>query len=196
MIRKAQKRDVKSVYLMYKELLVYEKEHISYSNWVLDVYPTKDTAEAGFRDGTLYVIEENGELCGSIILNSIQPDIYGSIHWEYKHNPEDILVVHTLCVPPSKAGKGYGKQLIDFAFKKAAEMGISAVRLDTFAKNEPAAALYRSSGFRYAGTAFSILNGVIPEMQIFFEKEIKEVIMPAANGADKVSALFNADSAA
>ena len=193
MIRKAQKRDVFSVYLMYKELLTYEKEHKSYSNWVMDVYPTLSTAEEGFKNGTLYVLEENGRLVASVILNGIQPKVYGNIHWKYPCKPKDVLVVHTLCVPPSEAGKGYGKQLIGFAFEKAAEMGIKAVRLDTFAQNEPAAALYQSMGFRYSGMRFSILNGVIPEMQIFFEKE---AVTPVAKGAENSGVIFNANDAA
>ena len=196
MIRKAQKKDVYSVYLMYKELLVYEKEHGTHSNWVMDVYPTLSTAEEGFKNDSLYVLEENGKLVASVILNSIQPDVYGNIHWKYACKPDDVLVVHTLCVPPSEAGKGYGRQFISFAFEKAAELGIKAVRLDTFAQNEPAAALYRSMGFRYTGMAFSVLNGVIPEMQIFFEKKITEAVMPAAKGAENNGVIFNANDAA
>ena len=173
MIRKATWRDIDKIELLYREILSYEAKNGSFSNWVMDVYPTRQTAVDGFLEDNLYVLEENGEICGSIILNHIQPDVYGKIDWKYSSdNKEDFLVIHTLSVAPSKAGKGYGAKLVNFAFDKAEEMGCVSVRLDTFADNIPAATLYRNCGFRYVGTAFSILNGVIPEMQIFFEKEI------------------------
>lgn len=162
----------------------------------MGVYPTLSTAEAGFKNDTLYVLEENGELCASMILNGIQPEIYDNIHWQYICSPENVLVVHTLCVPPSKANRGYGKQLIDFAFKKAAELNIEVIRLDTFAQNKPAAELYKSMGFSYSGTAFSVLNGVIPEMQIFFEKKINTPVIAAVNGSKNNSFIFNANDAA
>ncbi len=176
MIRKATWRDIDKIELLYREILTHEAKNGSYSNWVMDVYPTRQTAIDGYEADNLYVLEVNGEICGSIILNHIQPDVYGKIHWKYEsEKEEDFLVIHTLSVAPSKAGKGYGGQLVRFAFDKAEEMGCVSVRLDTFAENVPAATLYKNSGFRYAGTAFSILNGVIPEMQIFFEKEIVSI---------------------
>ncbi len=173
MIRKATWRDIDKIELLYREILSHEAKNGSFSNWVMDVYPTRQTAIDGFEDGNLYVYEQNGEILGSIILNHIQPDVYGKIDWKYSSdNKEDFLVIHTLSVSPRAKGKGLGRKLVEFAFEKAEEMGCVSVRLDTFAENIPAATLYRNSGFRYAGTAFSVLNGVIPEMQIFFEKEI------------------------
>ena len=172
MIRKAVKSDIDRIELLYREILTYEAEHGSHSKWALDVYPTRKTAEKGFDEGNLYVLEDDGEICGSIILNHTQADVYKKIHWKFRADGEDVLVIHTLSVSPYKTGKGYGSQLVHFAFKKAEELGCKSVRLDTYAANFPAATLYKDCGFRYSGTAFSVLNGVIPEMQIFFEKEI------------------------
>ncbi len=172
MIRKATAKDIDKVELLYRDILTYEKDHTNYTNWVMDVYPTRQTAIDGLNADNLYVIEDNGEICASIILNHIQPEVYDKIHWKYEAEKEDILVIHTLSVSPYKKGKGYGGELVRFAFKKAEELGCASVRLDTYAANIPAASLYKKEGFRYCGTAFSVLNGVIPEMQIFFEKRI------------------------
>lgn len=172
MIRKATVADIDAVEQGYMELLTYEKENGGYSNWVLGVYPTRETAEKSCADGTLYVLVDGEELCASMILNKCQPEDYALIPWEYPAKDEETLVIHTLCVPPPKAGRGLGKAMVQYALEHAADMGCRVVRLDTFAGNEPAAALYKKFGFRYAGILHVMLQGLIPEEQIFFEKEL------------------------
>lgn len=115
--------------------------------------------------------EENG-LCASMILNKVQPEDYKKITWLYAAEEEETAVIHTLCVPPSRAGMGYGRRMVQYALDRAREWGCKAVRIDTFAGNEPAAALYTKMGFRYAGTAPVLLQGLIPEEQKFFEKQV------------------------
>lgn len=169
MIRKAIEKDIDSVEKSYTELLEYEKEKGGYSNWVLGLYPTRETAQRAFDENSLYVLECDGEICASIILNHLQPDDYGKINWKYEADKKEVLVIHTLCIPPSKAGKGLGKKMIEFAVNKAVELNCKVIRLDTYAGNTPAANLYKSKGFVYAGKADVMLQGVIPEEQIFFE---------------------------
>lgn len=174
MIRLAAEKDINAVEQTYRELLTYELEHGSSSNWALDVYPTKKTAEKAMKERTLYVLTIGEEICASIILNQIQPEEYQRISWHYLAAADHILVIHTLCVPPEQAGKGYGKQMIRFAIEKAKDSGCKAIRLDTWAGNKPAAALYQKMGFHYAGTANIMLQGVIPEEQIFFEMGLED----------------------
>ena len=52
MIRIATKADIPHVAATYCELLTYEQEHGTHSNWVLDVYPTEETAETAFQRTT------------------------------------------------------------------------------------------------------------------------------------------------
>ncbi|WP_394526228.1 GNAT family N-acetyltransferase [Lacrimispora sp. JR3] len=172
MIKKAGKEDIQAVAHTYRELLLYEKEHGSHSNWVLDVYPTKENAQKSYEEGTLYVLEENGEICASMVLNHLQSEEYAKIPWRYPADPAEVLVLHTLCIPPSKAGKGMGIKMVGYALNQAKELGCKVMRLDTHAENEPAARLYKKLGFQYAGTADVLHEGLIPEKQIFFERII------------------------
>ena len=64
---------------------------------------------------------------------------------------EDVLVVHTLCVPPRFAGHRYGSRMVQYAKEYAAGHGCAVVRLDTYAHNEPAKRLCQRCGFRIAG---------------------------------------------
>ena len=84
MIRIATKADIPHVAATYCELLTYEQEHGTHSNWVLDVYPTEETAETAFQKNYLYVLEEEGTICGSVILNQLQPEEYTAGTWHYE----------------------------------------------------------------------------------------------------------------
>ena len=173
MIRKAEKKDITSISSSYSELFNYEAVHGSNTNWVDGLYPTKDTAEHAFAKNMLYVLEVEDTICGSMILNRLQPNEYQQINWQYPVQNQEVLVIHTLCICPSHAGKGYGKQMVSYALEEARRLGCKVVRLDTWEGNRPAASLYKSMGFRPAGSAPICLHGLIHEQQIFMECEVK-----------------------
>lgn len=175
-IRKAEKDDIATVSASYQELFAYEEVYGNQTNWVPGLYPSASTVQAASEDGTLYVLEEDGVICGSMILNHIQPPEYQLIDWRYTAEAAKVLVLHTLCIPHSQKGKGYGKQFIAFAMQYAAQTDCKTVRLDTWDGNRPAAALYVKMGFRLAGTAIMLLQGTIREQQIFFEREVGKTI--------------------
>ncbi len=172
MIRRGTDRDIDAVTRHYNELLAFEQKHGSSTNWKMGVYPTRAVAEKGVAEGSLFVMEENGELCASMLLNNVQLESYASIAWEYPAGPDEVMVIHTLCVPPSQAGKGVGRRMVEFALEESARRGCKVMRLDTWEKNAPAAGLYRRLGFRYAGKAEVLFEGAIAEHLIFFEKQL------------------------
>lgn len=169
MIRKAEKTDIAAIADTYTELLTYEKQHNSYSNWKLGVYPTIDVPESKVPTGTMYVLEENNEICASMVLNNDQAPEYSDIVWKYSAAGEQVLVIHTLCIPPQKSGKGYGRKMVEFAKEYALKYGCTVIRIDTYAHNEPAKKLYQKNGFRIAGYGKILLQGLIDEEQIYLE---------------------------
>ncbi|MGC2871675.1 GNAT family N-acetyltransferase [Ihubacter sp. mB4P-1] len=169
MIRLANSGDIDAVTKSYEELLTYEESCGTSCNWQKGVYPTRETAVKGCAAQTLYVKYENEVLCASMILNHDQPEAYQTIDWLYPAPPDKVLVLHTLCIPPSAAGKGLGKEMTRFALDLAKKTSCTVIRLDTWAKNRRAAGLYQSMGFRFAGSAEVMHQGVIPEEMIFFE---------------------------
>lgn len=172
MIRKATIADIDAVENSYTELLVYEKEHGSTSNWVLDLYPTRSVAEKSVKAGTLFVLEEDDEICASMIVNQSQGEEYKEGEWLYPAADEEVLVIHTLCIPPSKAGHGYGKAMVQFGLDYAKELDCTVIRLDTWAGNEPAFSLYKKFGFRSVGIVDTMFQGVIPEKLRLLEKKL------------------------
>ena len=117
----------------------------------------------------MYVLEDQGEICASMVLNHEQAEEYAGVSWQYPAQPPEVLVIHTLCIPPQKAGQGYGAQMVDFAKEFAAASGCRVIRIDTYAHNEPAKRLYQKHGFRIAGYGEMLLQGKIREAQVYLE---------------------------
>lgn len=173
MIRKATSHDIDQVEKSYVELLLHEQKYGAYTAWQLGVYPTRKTAEKALSEGALYVMEQNGEICASIIANQTQPEEYNKINWKYSAPPSEVLVIHLLCVRPSKSGCGIGREMVKFAIEEARHMNCKTVRLDTGLQNKPAVALYTKLGFELAGTTTMFIGGLIPHNNhLFFELKI------------------------
>ena len=173
MFRPATASDLDTIERHYTELLTHETETgRSTTNWALGVYSTRETAAKAQAEGALYVLEEAGETVASVILNQHQDEFYAEINWQYSAPPEQVLVIHTLCIPPCHAGRGLGRQMVQYAKQHAAAMGCSVIRLDTWAGNTPAARLYQTNGFFLCGRAEVLFQGRIPEELIFLEYQI------------------------
>lgn len=147
MIRKAEDSDLAGVVAGYLERMEYELIHGAFTLWKIGVYPTLDTAREAFQAGTLYLLEEDGAICASMILNETQSPEYADVPWKYPAALGEVLVLHTLCVPPSKSGRGYGKKITQFAVQEAGRLGYRVMRLDTGTRNKPAMAIYTGAGF-------------------------------------------------
>ncbi len=169
MIRKAQMADVAAIAATYTQLLEHEACQGSHSNWRLNIYPTAASAKQAVLAGQMYVMESEGGICASMVLNNHQAEEYAAMPWQYPAAAEQVLVIHTLCIPPSQSGKGLASQMLNFAKAFARDSGCQVIRLDTYAHNEPAKSLYQKHGFRIVGYAPSLLQGLIPEEQVFLE---------------------------
>lgn len=172
MIRPATVRDIDAIDAGYTELLLHEREQGTNSHWELGVYPTRATAERAVADGTMYVLEREGEVCASMILNSYQAPEYREIPWLYPAEDAEVLVIHTLCVPPSGAGRGLGTRMVDFASGCALGRGMRVIRLDTNAQNLPAQRLYLKNGFRLAGSRRCLHEGVLDTELVYLERKL------------------------
>ena len=173
MIRRATAADIDDIVRGYDELFDYEDVHGTFSNWRRGVYPTRATAEAGLAAGTLYVLREEGALCASAILNRVQPPEYAAAPWRIAAGEGEALVVHTLCVPPSRAHRGAARKMLRFAAELARCEGCRALRLDTWLHNRPASLLYAGEGYRAVGVADANARAVgeAPWQMLLFERD-------------------------
>lgn len=172
MIRIAVKEDLKHIEQIYNEILEYEEKTVSYTNWQKGLYPTVEYAEKALEDKTLFVCEENNKVVGCVILNSIQPKEYENINWITKAEPNDVRVIHTLCISPSVYGKGKGKEVVKFCEEYAREQKAKVIRLDTYEGNTPASIMYPKLGYTYVGITKFHFQNIIWENLKCFEKTL------------------------
>ena len=172
MIRPATAADLDAICAVYSEIFAQEREGVCYSQWREGVYPTRATAEKGVAAGTMYVLEEDGRVLASVILNSFQPKEYYEIPWLYPAADEEVLVIHTLCVSPAAKGRGLGTRMVDFATGVACGRGVRVIRLDTNVKNTPAQRLYRKHGWRLAGSHHALHEGALDTELVYLERRL------------------------
>lgn len=150
-IRRGTPEDLDALEALYGEVCDHMAATVNYCGWKRDVYPARQDAEAGIREGGLFLAEEDGETAGSFILSPRQEAAYAKGNWQAEPEERDVRAIYTFTVHPRCRGQGVGRAMLDFAARYAAERGVKALRLDVYEKNLPAIRLYESAGFRYAG---------------------------------------------
>jgi ribosomal protein S18 acetylase RimI-like enzyme len=113
-------------------------------------YPTKDILLSDIEKQCLFVIEENDQILGAIVLDEEHDKEWEEVNWTWKHEPS--LNVHRLVVHPEFQGKGVAKKIIAASEAFAMENGYKQMRLDTYSKNTGAVKLYETLGYRDIGT--------------------------------------------
>lgn len=168
MIRKGTAADLGRAEEIYHEILDHQAATVNYTNWIKGVYPTQEDAHRALEAGTFFVMEEDGQVVGVANLNHIQPPEYANLSWSIPAEGDEVLVIHTLCIPPSCSGHGYAKAFVAFAIEYGQSLGCKAIRLDTYEGNLPAISLYSGLGFHDVGiTLFHFENAIWENLRCF-----------------------------
>jgi ribosomal protein S18 acetylase RimI-like enzyme len=93
--------------------------------------PMLDDYQAHIGGGRIHVLEENGLLHGLVVLI---PEV-------------GTMFLDNVAVRPDAQGRGYGRQLIDFAEAEAMRLGYSSIRLYTNVAMTENLSLYGRLGF-------------------------------------------------
>lgn len=144
--------DVVAVVKLYDSINDYLFEHVNYPGWRKGIYPAKEDATLGIKEGSLFVAFLENELVGSFILRNKSEKAYNQATWQKKLEDKDIYVLYTFVVSPNYLNKGIGYKLLQFAEQFGRNQGMQALRLDVFENNQPAINLYEKYGFKYIDT--------------------------------------------
>lgn len=115
-------------------------------------YPSRETLAADIDKKELYVLEEDKNIPGTVVLTDYMDEEYIPIEWLTKSGNN--LYIHRLATHPAKWGSGLGQQLMDFAEDFARENNFDSVRLDTFSQNKRNHKFYESRGYKRLGDIF------------------------------------------
>ena len=165
-IRPATADDLPRIEQIYDAIHTAEETGAASVGWARGVYPTRATAQAALDDGALFVLEDDGVLVAAGRIDQVQ------VPWQYAAPPEQVLVLHTLVVDPTIAGRGYGTQFVRFYARRARALGCTVLRIDTNAKNAAARRLYARLGFREAAIVPCTFNGIAGVELVCLEKRL------------------------
>jgi GNAT superfamily N-acetyltransferase len=170
MIRKAMKSDLDAVVNIYDEIHQAEEAGIISVGWIRGIYPVKETAEEALKRDDLFVIEKDGIVLGSGIINKIQVDVYKNAKWEHEVEEDKVCVLHTLTISPRAGKKGLGKQFVSFYEDYALENGCSELRIDTNERNMAARKMYSKLGYKEVAIVPTVFNGIPDVNLVLLEK--------------------------
>ena len=97
--------------------------------------PATEDYRPRIERGEVWILEIEGEPTGIVVLEG---------------NAEHLLI-YSIAVKPDAQRKGYGRALLDFADKRAIELGLHEVRLYTNEQMQRNLLLYRRHGFVEVG---------------------------------------------
>lgn len=112
--------------------------------------PTDASLDEDIRLQRLYVVEHDGIVEAMACLMHSPDENYAQIMGKWQ-TPETYLAIHRLAVADHALKQGHATALAQFAFTKAQEWGISAIRVDTHKDNKTAQAAFQRWGFKAAG---------------------------------------------
>ena len=170
-IRLAKKEDIPAIAGIFEEIHKAEEQNPTVG-WIRGVYPTAATAEGALTRGDLFVQEDEGKIVGTAIINKLQVDVYADAPWEHPAPDEQVMVLHTLCISPSTAGRGCGKAFEQFYEEYALKNGCPYLRIDTNAKNTRARAMYQKLGYKEIAIVPCVFNGIEGVHLVLLEKKL------------------------
>lgn len=172
MIRKATEKDIDAVAGIYARIHTAEEKGEAVIGWRRGIYPERETAAAALGRGDLFVLEDEGTVVGTAIINRLQVDVYAKGNWQYPAHPEQVMVLHTLVIDPEKSCRGYGRRFVAFYEEYALEKGCPYLRMDTNVRNTVARAMYKGLGYREIGIVPCVFNGLENVQLVLLEKKL------------------------
>ena len=144
MIKKAVSKDVAEIYALTKSCAKHLIENGIFQ-WN-EQYPSSEVLNKDIELQQLYKLEIDNRIVGIIVLTEIEHVEYKNVEWLTENGNN--LYIHRLAVHPNFQGKGYAKQLMDFAENYATENDFNSVRLDTFSQNSRNIKFYKNRNYK------------------------------------------------
>ena len=169
-IRKSQAADIDRIEEIYDRVILEEESGNAVIGWIRGVYPTRKVAEDAHARKDLFVMEEDGLILATAIINQIQLPEYRFANWKHDVPDDRIMVLHTLIVDPLQKAKGCGKAFVAFYEKYALEHDCPELRMDTNLVNERARRMYAALGYDEVGVVDCVFNGIPDVKMVCLEK--------------------------
>lgn len=171
-IRKGTAADINAIVAIYSKVHTAEEKGETTTGWERGVYPERNTVIAALERDDIFVIEDEGNIVGTGILNKIQVDVYAEASWEYDADPSEVLVMHTLAIDTDFKGRGYGTKFVKFYEEYALSNGCPYLRIDTNERNVVARGFYKKLGYHEIGIIPCVFSGIEGVNLVLLEKKL------------------------
>ena len=121
------------------------------NQWVGD-YPNIDNFRSDLDKGGLFVLVEADKIVGSCSILKENDIAYKEVVW----NGKNALVIHRILIDPTYQGKGFGKEMVNFAYKKVLNEGYDSLKIDTHPDNIKMQKMLKGLNFKFRGYLASI----------------------------------------
>src|SRR5690242_11461329 len=86
--------DIDELEKLYNDLNDYLAEGVNYPGWRKGIYPIRQNAIDGVKNGNLYVARQNGKILGAIILSHEPETAYYNVKWRCEFDYSEVFVIH------------------------------------------------------------------------------------------------------
>ena len=126
-IELARATDVNEIEALYGAVVDDLLANVNYPGWKKGIYPTRDEAIFGIEKKELYVMRQNDQIVGSIVINHVQEENYQLAAWKIDAQDHEVYVIHTLAVHPQFKGLKIAQKLLEYADELAKYNGVKAM---------------------------------------------------------------------
>ena len=163
--RKTEEKDLDAILKMVDAAKEYLKGQ-GIPQWQ-DGYPNRESFQIDIEKESSYVLEENGELVGTMAIYFDGDTSYNKIYngnWLSENQP--YAAIHRVVVDANRKGRGLAGKMVEEAVKICLEKGIFSIKNDTHRLNCSMQKMLVKNGFIRCGIIY-LENG---EERIGFER--------------------------
>ena len=133
-------------------------------------FPSDEMVKNAIAEKDQFIGIEDGQIVAAYIMNHDCDEAYHTVRWLTDAEDKEMVVLHALRVLPEYGGRGYSKQLVQYAIDTARERGLKSIRLDCIEGNDIPQKMYMSFGFAYVDTVEIIYVDIgIPRKFLLYE---------------------------
>jgi ribosomal protein S18 acetylase RimI-like enzyme len=150
MIKKASLKDLSEIKILTEACAeALQQQNIFQWN---EHYPSLEKLQNDIQQDELYVYEIETRIIAIMVLTQKMDPVYQDIKWFTETGKN--LYIHRLATHPNFWGKGYAREMMDFAEEFAKNRGFISIRLDTFSKNLRNQKFYQNRGYKRLGDVY------------------------------------------
>lgn len=124
-------------------------------------YPSRDVIAEDISLGRSYLVDLDGNICGTFVLVDDGEMTYNKIydgHWLTGDDSQSYVAVHRVAISVKNRGSGISTAIINYAAEYVKSLGRASVRIDTHKGNVVMRRMLEKHDFTHCGTIY-LQNG-------------------------------------